>query len=145
MSSESFVTVRHAFVEYPEVRSAVDVLTGRRKIQHSALRDISFSLGMGDAATVFGVSGAGKSTLLRMLAGVISPSQGTVLVNGKAPASNRDIAAGYVSGEESEPLKDTVSEVLHEYGRTHRIENLPARIGAASEILGMDDFLSRSA
>ncbi len=50
-----------------------------------AVDGVSFQLQPGELLTVFGPNGAGKTTLLRMLAGVMKPTSGHVLVAG-APA-----------------------------------------------------------
>ncbi len=48
-----------------------------------ALDGVSFSLEEGKFVVILGPSGAGKSTLLNMLGGLDSPTEGTILVNGK--------------------------------------------------------------
>jgi ABC-type polysaccharide/polyol phosphate transport system ATPase subunit len=47
-----------------------------------ALRDVSFTVKQGESLGVVGPNGAGKSTLLQVLAGIITPSEGDVLVDG---------------------------------------------------------------
>ncbi|MCC6206674.1 MAG: ABC transporter ATP-binding protein [Gammaproteobacteria bacterium] len=46
------------------------------------LRDIQFSIMSGEAVAVLGASGSGKTTLLGILAGLDTPSTGTVLIEG---------------------------------------------------------------
>jgi ABC-2 type transport system ATP-binding protein len=47
-----------------------------------ALRNVKFRLVHGESLAVIGPNGAGKSTLLQALAGIITPSEGTVEVRG---------------------------------------------------------------
>ncbi len=57
-----------------------------------ALTNISFSLNKGDFVAIVGPSGCGKSTLLRIIAGLLKPDAGKVLVDGKkvtGPGSDR--------------------------------------------------------
>lgn len=48
-----------------------------------ALTDISFSLKKGEFVAIVGPSGCGKSTLLSLIAGLITPEQGLIRINGK--------------------------------------------------------------
>ena len=49
----------------------------------AALMDVSFNVKDGEFLGIVGPSGCGKSTLLSIVAGLITPSTGEVLVNGK--------------------------------------------------------------
>lgn len=53
------------------------------------LTGVSFQIGRGDTVAVVGASGSGKSTLLGLMAGLDTPSSGSVLVDG-APMSSLD-------------------------------------------------------
>jgi lipopolysaccharide transport system ATP-binding protein len=46
-----------------------------------ALRDVSFDLHLGETLGIIGRNGVGKSTLLRVLAGIISPDTGQMLIH----------------------------------------------------------------
>jgi NitT/TauT family transport system ATP-binding protein len=57
--------------------------------QLEALRDIDLDIDAGDFVSLIGPSGCGKSTLLRLIANLLSPTAGDVLVNGKSAAQAR--------------------------------------------------------
>src|SRR5438105_4982973 len=50
-----------------------------------ALRDVTTTFGCGRLYTILGENGAGKSTLLRLIAGLATPSSGSVQVFGALP------------------------------------------------------------
>lgn len=54
--------------------SHLDVKFGDRKV----ISDLSFSLSSGEIASLLGPSGCGKTTLLRAIAGLLTPSGGTI-------------------------------------------------------------------
>jgi iron(III) transport system ATP-binding protein len=54
--------------------SHLDVQFGARKV----ISDLSFSLNTGEIASLLGPSGCGKTTLLRAIAGLLTPSGGTI-------------------------------------------------------------------
>lgn len=63
---------------------------------HCILNDINLNIEKGEFVAVVGPSGCGKSTLLRLVAGLDSVSQGSILINNqcvnKTPAAARDMA-----------------------------------------------------
>ncbi|HOK01760.1 MAG TPA: ABC transporter ATP-binding protein [Spirochaetota bacterium] len=53
-----------------------------------AVRSLSFSVNRGEIFGIVGPDGAGKSTLLRMIAGIMKPSDGSIIIDGIDVASN---------------------------------------------------------
>ena len=70
--SQEMIEVQHVF---KSVTDATGTLT--------ILRDIDFSLRKGETAAIVGASGSGKSTLLSIIAGLDTPSSGTVRIDGE--------------------------------------------------------------
>jgi len=62
--------------------------------QFWGLRDVSFTVPVGQVVGVVGANGSGKSTLLRLVGGVGRPDSGTVEVNGRIGAL-LDLGAGF--------------------------------------------------
>jgi putative ABC transport system ATP-binding protein len=68
-----------AIIEVQHVSKSVTDSTGTLDI----LRDVHFSLAPRETAAIVGASGSGKSTLLSIIAGLDTPTQGTVHVAGQ--------------------------------------------------------------
>ena len=66
-------------IEVDHVGKQVQDATGRLTILH----DISFTLAARESVAIVGASGSGKSTLLAILAGLDTPSSGTVRLAGR--------------------------------------------------------------
>jgi putative ABC transport system ATP-binding protein len=70
--SEPIISVEHVFKSVTDSTGTLDIL-----------RDIDFSLAARETAAIVGASGSGKSTLLSIIAGLDTPTKGTVKVAGE--------------------------------------------------------------
>ena len=107
---------------------------GRRRLFEA----LSVSVEPGAALAVVGANGAGKSTLLLVLAGIVSPTAGTVTltVGGRAvPAAERPLAVGLVAPalQLYDPL--TARENLAFLARARRLP--AASVAAALDRVGL--------
>jgi lipopolysaccharide transport system ATP-binding protein len=69
------------------LRAMRDLLLGRGQAEsHTVLEGISLEVRRGESVGVIGENGAGKSTLLKLITGVLTPSEGRVVLNGNCGA-----------------------------------------------------------
>jgi lipopolysaccharide transport system ATP-binding protein len=69
------------------IKLVYDLLRGRGATHvFRALEDVSFELAPGESLGIIGENGAGKSTLLKIVAGVITPTRGSVDMRGRVGA-----------------------------------------------------------
>lgn len=113
--------------------------------EFAALNDVSFSVREGEIIGLLGLNGAGKSTTLKVLAGLLAPSAGKVVVDGVDVAENADALKsriGYLP--EDPPLyRDmTVSSFLRYIGRLKGLS--PSAVeGRLPEVLRLTHLLER--
>ena len=72
------------------------------------LTDVSFSVGDGDRTALIGANGVGKTTLMRLIAGDITPTSGTLTIDGRLGVMRQLV--GTSNGSDSGPA--TVRELL---------------------------------
>ncbi|MDA8240175.1 MAG: ABC transporter ATP-binding protein [Nitrospiraceae bacterium] len=68
------------------LKEALNPLGKKYHKDYYALNNISFEVAKGETVGIIGRNGSGKSTLLKIITGVLTPSEGTVTVNGKVSA-----------------------------------------------------------
>ena len=70
--SDPIISVEHVFKSVTDSTGTLDIL-----------RDIDFTLARKETAAIVGASGSGKSTLLSIIAGLDTPTRGTVRLDGE--------------------------------------------------------------
>ena len=113
-----------------------------------AVDRVSFQVAEGEIYGLLGPNGAGKTTTLRMLAGLLTPSAGSVRVAGASPAEEPLVvkrALGYLTADTALYGRLTPREILRFFGRlNHRSRAwIDARTARLSEELGLGEFLDR--
>jgi len=112
-----------------------------------AVDKINFQIEKNKTLGLLGPNGCGKTTTIGMLLGLVSPSEGEILIENKNIRKfKRDeilkrfnFASPYVEL----PKKLTVKQNLEIYGRLYGIQNLYERIHEISEDLNINSFFNR--
>ena len=114
----------------------------------AAVNGVSLAVRAGEIAGLLGPNGAGKTTTLRMLAGILTPTAGRVLING-LDLRERLLEAkqrlGFLSGDTQLYQRLSPREVLRYFGCLYRLDDarLARRIGQLLRELEMESFADR--
>ncbi len=68
----------------------VKKINKKESISFLADEDITFNVKEGEVLGILGPNGAGKTTLLRMLAGIMTPNEGTITIDNKTYQNNSE-------------------------------------------------------
>lgn len=131
-----------------EETSGIKDLFFRTHITKRAVNDISFSIDNGEIVGYLGPNGAGKSTTIKMLTGILTPTSGTISVNGMNPYHDRRRYVkeiGVVFGQRTQlwwdiPVRDSLLllKTMYKIDNRRYQENMQL----FSEVLGIDDIVS---
>jgi ABC-2 type transport system ATP-binding protein len=92
-----------------------------------ALRGVDISLEKGNHIALLGANGSGKSTLLRVLAGLLRPSEGEVVLDGESVSTEDRARIGLLSHDALFYPSLTLRENLYFFGKLYALD--PARVG----------------
>ncbi|MCL4360450.1 ATP-binding cassette domain-containing protein [Patescibacteria group bacterium] len=106
MDTKTVIRVAHVTKQYiihHEKPTLAEQFMSARNESFFALQDVNLLIHRGDRLGIIGPNGSGKTTLLKIIAGITTPTSGTVLRYGN-PVSLIDLEAGFhpdLSGEEN--------------------------------------------
>ena len=131
-----------------EVRHLVKRFRDKKRGAVSAVDGVSFSCRPGEIYGLLGANGAGKTTLLRILATILSPSEGTAVVAGYDVAQDPQMVrsrVGFLSTATALYGRLSALEMVEYFGRLHGLDEptLRLRVDGIFERLEMNDFRDR--
>ena len=110
-----------------------------------AVRGISFSIKENEILGLLGPNGSGKTTTIGMLLGLLKPSNGEILIDGKKIEENRIETLqkiNFISPYIELPKKLTVRQNLVVYCKLYNVVNIKKRIEYLVEKLRLNDLLN---
>ncbi|WP_313558765.1 ATP-binding cassette domain-containing protein, partial [Ruminiclostridium cellobioparum] len=119
--------------------------------QKVALDNINFTINKGDIVGYIGPNGAGKSTTIKILAGILHPSVGQVLVNGIVPYKERIKNArriALVTGQRTNLFWDL--PIIDTFNLMKRVYKIPQdkfkkNLDMLTDIIGVGEFINTPA
>jgi len=129
-----------------EVQELTKVFPNPDGSEKTAVDNISFRVLPHEIYGLLGPNGAGKTTTLRMVSGLLRPTSGRVLINGK-DVTNHEAAVkrqiGYLTANTGLYQRLTPLEILEYFAVLYDIPRPQAgrRIAELVDWLGMHDFI----
>ena len=117
--------------------------------EFKAVRGISFNIEEGELVGYIGENGAGKSTTIKMLTGLLTPTSGSVVVNGIVPNEKRiqnNKQIGAVFGQKTQLWWDL--PVIESFRLIKKMYDIPENeyrknLKKFTEILDLEDLLEK--
>ena len=112
-----------------------------------AVNKINFGIEKNKTVGLLGPNGCGKTTSIGMMLGLITPSEGEIIIDNKSLdktdrvsfLSKMNFASPYVEL----PKRLTVKQNLEVYGRLYSVKNLEKKINEISKELDIENFLEK--
>ncbi|MBW8844226.1 MAG: ABC transporter ATP-binding protein [Burkholderiales bacterium] len=136
MSERAFIEVQHAEMAF-----------NTRKGRFHALQDVNLQVQRGEFVTLIGHSGCGKSTLLNLIAGLLLPTEGALICDGREIAAPGPERAVVFQNHSLLPwltcLENVLLAVESVFGGKEPSVRLHLRAKAALELVGMSHALQK--
>lgn len=134
-------------IKSPGLKGSIQSLFHKKTEIVKAVDGLTFNVDEGEILGFIGPNGAGKSTAIKMLTGILTPTSGTLNINGQIPYKNRKKYVkeiGVVFGQRTQlwwdlPLTETYS-VLKEI---YMIDDnkFKERMEFLNDVLELEDFI----
>lgn len=130
----SFLTLKNVSFSYPN--------------GFEATQNVSLKFQLGEAVAIIGQNGAGKTTTVKLMNGLLRPTKGEVLIEGKATSSlttaQMSKRVGYVfQNPDDQIFQDTIEKEIAFGPKSQKLEKavLNEKVTAAAEICGLKEVL----
>ena len=127
--------------------NSIEVINLSKKYKSkNAVSNINFKIGENEIVGLLGPNGCGKTTTIGMILGLLKPTKGEVLINGKNIETNKiSLLHGmnFISPYIELPKKLKVKQNLIVYGKLYNVQDLENRINYLSDKLRLFDLLDK--
>lgn len=133
----------------PGLKGALKGLVKRDHTLVHAVKDLSFHIDHGEIVGFIGPNGAGKSTTIKMMSGILTPTKGSVLINGRDITKHRKEVVrdiGVVFGQRSQLNWDLrLQESFELLKHIYRIDqkDYEQTLDVMDEILGIKEIMGK--
>ena len=127
--------------------NSIEVINLSKKYKSkNAVSNINFKIVENEIVGLLGPNGCGKTTTIGMILGLLKPTNGQVLINGKSIETNKISLLNkmnFISPYIELPKKLKVKQNLIVYGKLYNVDQLEDRINYLSDKLRLSDLLDK--
>ena len=127
--------------------NSIEVINLSKKYKSkNAVSNVNFRIGENEIVGLLGPNGCGKTTTIGMILGLLKPTKGEVLINGKNIETNKISVLhrmNFISPYIELPKKLKVKQNLIVYGKLYNVDDLENRICYLSDKLRLSDLLDK--
>ena len=127
--------------------NSIEVINLSKKYKSkNAVSNVNFKIGENEIVGLLGPNGCGKTTTIGMILGLLKPTKGEVLINGKNIETNKISLLhkmNFISPYIELPKKLKVKQNLIVYGKLYNVDDLENRINYLSDKLRLSDLLDK--
>ncbi|MDC3119886.1 ABC transporter ATP-binding protein [Candidatus Pelagibacter sp.] len=127
--------------------NSIEVINLSKKYKSkNAVCNVNFKIGKNEIVGLLGPNGCGKTTTIGMMLGLLKPSNGQVLINGKNIENNKISLLhkmNFISPYIELPKKLKVKQNLIVYGKLYNVDDLKNRISYLSDKLRLSNLLDK--
>ncbi len=118
----------------------LDFVIVENKIPYYIVKDLSFDIKKGEFVVILGESGCGKSTILKLLAGLIGPTEGKVLIN-ELPIKDPDPSISLLfQGSTLLPWLNVADNIQFGCRLRKDLMDLPDRVNKYIEMMSLEKY-----
>ena len=99
-----------------------------------ALKDVNLKLESGKIIGLLGPNGSGKTTLIKLICGLLVPTSGEILINGKKPGVETKAVVSYLSDKNYLPNYMKVSQMLNFFKDFYADFNMEKALGLLEKL-----------
>ena len=127
--------------------NSIEVINLSKKYKSGlAVNNINFKINENEIVGLLGPNGCGKTTTIGMILGLLKPTSGKVLINGKDINKNKISLLhkmNFISPYIELPKKLTVRQNLIVYGKLYNVKNLNEQIDYISNKLRLNGLMDK--
>ncbi|MBW1726281.1 MAG: ABC transporter ATP-binding protein [Deltaproteobacteria bacterium] len=141
------IEVKHLSKFYEKRRTFgfIRKMLGDIPAKFKAVDDVSFTVKNGEIFGLLGPNGAGKTTIIKIISGLLKPTSGEALLNGKNPLTNKLYVGkilGFMFSNSMIYWRMTGFDNLNYFAKIYNVPDRRAKINEKAKMFGLEKWIN---